>query len=300
LFSTTELQVLAALAEGLTLTQIGEDLALSHSSVSKLLRGVELKSGLRLLEHEGRRLKLTSSGIELAHTARAVVDELLDVDRTVNALREGTIGSVRILTGATPAVSLMPRLVARFLQAEPDARPILRIDRGDVWTRFAREGYDFAVGRGKPRRLATAQTRFLLDDDIVLFAPARHELGAPSTRAPTWADVRDQTLIGPFSSPLFSAALEQLNRRGFRGHTLEVDSYASVAHMVELGAGIGLHYRLALTHELACRRVVIVGGTELTARVPYWMAIRSGARTAGVIERLESLLLEDVAVTFGS
>jgi DNA-binding transcriptional LysR family regulator len=92
LFSTTELQILAALAAGLTLAQIGEDLALSHSSISKALGAIERKSGLRLLEHTGRRLRLTSSGMDLAHSARAAVDELLDVERTVDALRKGTIG----------------------------------------------------------------------------------------------------------------------------------------------------------------------------------------------------------------
>jgi len=295
LFSTTELQVLSALAEGHTLMQIGEDLSLSHSSISKVLRAAERKTGLRLLEHEGRRLKLTTTGIELARAARAAVDELLGVDRTVDALRRGAIGRVRILTGPTPAVALMPRLVARLMQVEPEARPLLRIDRSDLWTRFAREGFDLAVGRGKPRGLTTATTRFLLDDELVLFM--RSEPGRPS--APTWDEVKDQTVIAPFSSPLFSAALEELNRRGFRGHTLEVDSYASVAHMVELGAGVGLQYRLALMQELASQRVVMVSAAELSARVPYWMAIRSGARSAGIVERLEALLLEDVAATFG-
>src|SRR5262249_8941040 len=134
LFSTTELQVLAALADGQTLTQIGEDISLSHSSVSKVLRALERKSGLRLLGHEGGRLRLTTSGMELAHSARAAVDDLRAVDRTVEALRKGSIGTVRILTGATPAVSLMPRLIARFLEIETAATPILRIERGDVWT----------------------------------------------------------------------------------------------------------------------------------------------------------------------
>jgi DNA-binding transcriptional LysR family regulator len=295
LFSTTELQILAALAEGLTLAQIGEDLALSHSSISKALRAIERKSGLALLEHAGRRLRLTSSGMDLAHSARAAVDELLDVDRTLDALRKGTIGNVRLLTGPTPAVSLMPRLVARFLKVEPGARLVLRIDRGDVWTRFGREGFDLAVGRGKPHVSTNATTRFLLDDEIVLYLPAEPQ----QTSDPTWEEVREQTLIGPFSSPLFRAALEQLNRRGFRGRTVEVDTYAAVARMVDVGAGVGVLYRLDLTHELANRSVVIVRGTELTARVPYWMAIRSGAREAGVVERLEALLLEDVAAMFG-
>jgi DNA-binding transcriptional LysR family regulator len=294
LFSTTELQVLAALAEGQTLTQIGEDLYLSHSSISKVLRGAERKSGLRLLEHEGRRLKLTSSGVELALSARAAVDELAAVERTTEALRRGSLGSVRILTGATPAVSLMPRLIARFLQHEPAATPMLRIERGDVWARFAHEGYDLAVARGKPPGLGKAATRFLLDDEIVLFVPRQ----ADDACAPTWDAMRDRTLIGPFSSPLFSSALEQLNRRGFRGHILEVDSYPAIMHMVELGAGVGLHYRLALTQELASQRIVAVSGTELSTRVPYWLAIRSGARAARMMDRLQELLLEDVAATF--
>jgi DNA-binding transcriptional LysR family regulator len=294
-FTTTELQVLAALAEGQTLTQIGEDIFLSHSSVSKVLRAAERKSGLQLVEHEGRRLKLTSSGVELANSARAAVDELRAVDRTIEALRKGSIGTVRILSGATPTVSLLPRLLARFLQLETAVTPIVRIERGDVWTRFAREGYDLGVGRGKPRSLSNATTRWLLDDELVLFVARAEGEDAPLT----WEDVRDSTLIGPFSSPLFSQALEQLNRRGFRGHLVEAESYASVQHMVELGVGVGIQYRLALTQELVTNRIKVVTIPDFSARVPYWLAIRAGARSARMIDRLVALLLDEVAATFG-
>jgi hypothetical protein len=70
--------------------------------------------------------------------------------------------------------------------------------------------------------------------------------------------------------------------------------------MVELGAGIGLQYRLALMQELASGRVVTVRAAELSARVPYWLAIRSGARTASIVERIEALLRDDVTATFGA
>jgi DNA-binding transcriptional LysR family regulator len=294
-FTTTELQVLAALAEGHTLTQIGDEVELSHSTVSKVLRAAERKSKLRLLDREGRRLRLTNSGMELANSARAVIEELRSVDRTVEALQKGAAGTVRILTGANPAVSLMPRLIARFMALDTHATPIVRIDRGDVWTRFSREGYDLAVGRRKPPLANTVKTRWLFDDDLVLFVkkdPSR-------TQSPRWEDVLSRPLIGPFSSPLYATSLEQLKRLGYKGQSLEVESYATVHHLVELGAGVGMLSKLALIQELATERIELVEAPPLSGRVPYWLAIKEGARTDRLIHRLESLLMEDIAATFG-
>ncbi len=46
MFDTTELQVLVGLQSGKTLSEIGEELLLSHPSVSKALRAAEHKAGL--------------------------------------------------------------------------------------------------------------------------------------------------------------------------------------------------------------------------------------------------------------
>ena len=71
LLSVSELQILAALAEGKTLVEIGRTMYMTHPAVSRALHIAERKTGLTLVERDGRRLRLTSSGAELVGVIKA-------------------------------------------------------------------------------------------------------------------------------------------------------------------------------------------------------------------------------------
>jgi DNA-binding transcriptional LysR family regulator len=296
LFTTTELQILSCLADGQTLIEIGEEVSLSHATVSKMLRAMERKSQLRLFGRSGRRLRLTSNGQEIATSARAVVEELRAVSSTVDALREGAAGTVRILMGSTPSIALMPRLIVGLMELETRAVPVVRIERGDVWARFAAEGFDVAVARDKPQLPSSFKKRWLFDDDLVLFTKATPEGAPPLTRS----QLLRSPIIGPLSSPLHGQAVAALREVGFRGHLMEVESYSAVDHLVQMGAGVGLLSRLSILQEMQMGRVEVVGGLKLPGRMPYWLAVGQTARNDALIQRVETLLLAEVASVFGS
>src|SRR5581483_6985148 len=115
ILSTTELQVLAGLGEGKTLTQIGDQMYLTHPSVSRALRSVEEKTGLQVVERDGRRLRLTAAGEELVASVQAAMARLRDIDETVENIRGGDAGVVRVLANTTPGSYLLPGVLAQFL-----------------------------------------------------------------------------------------------------------------------------------------------------------------------------------------
>src|ERR1700730_12739420 len=80
-FSLTELRVLAGLAQGMTVSQIGESLGMGHSSVSKAIHVAETRAGFELVEQHGRRIYLTSAGVVLAERAQRAVQSVDEINR---------------------------------------------------------------------------------------------------------------------------------------------------------------------------------------------------------------------------
>src|ERR1700704_3330453 len=95
--SLLELQVLVALDDQKTLTQIGQELFLKHPTISRAVHAAEQKAGVPLAEHVGRRLRLTSAGVELAADAREVLTRYDNLDRMLEDLRTGEAGSVHMV-----------------------------------------------------------------------------------------------------------------------------------------------------------------------------------------------------------
>jgi DNA-binding transcriptional LysR family regulator len=95
--SLLELQILVAQDDDKTLSQIARELYLKHPSISRALHSAERKTGVPLAEHVGRRLRLTSAGVELASHARNTLARYDDLDRMMEDLRDGQAGTVRML-----------------------------------------------------------------------------------------------------------------------------------------------------------------------------------------------------------
>jgi LysR family transcriptional regulator, low CO2-responsive transcriptional regulator len=128
LFTATDLRILARLNDGLTQAEVGAELRLEQASISRILHAAERRSGLQLLQPDGRRVRLTSVGRELAEMGERALRHLRGLDRFAESLRAGRAGSVRIIASSTPGSYLLPGIVARFLQNNPDARIELAVE----------------------------------------------------------------------------------------------------------------------------------------------------------------------------
>ena len=64
LLSPSDLQILARLEQGLTQSQIGNDLGLEQPAVSKAIRTAEQRLGMTLAYTDGRRLKIVKLAID--------------------------------------------------------------------------------------------------------------------------------------------------------------------------------------------------------------------------------------------
>jgi DNA-binding transcriptional LysR family regulator len=123
--SGVELRHLAALAavfeEG-SFARAAARLGYTQSALSQQIRALERIVGLRLLERRSGRSPLgpTDAGALLLRHADRIVASLQAADADLAALREGTVGRLRVGTFQTVGTGLLPTLLARVAVEHPE------------------------------------------------------------------------------------------------------------------------------------------------------------------------------------
>jgi DNA-binding transcriptional LysR family regulator len=92
---------------------------LTQPAVSLHIRLLEKQLGVRLIERVGRRAQPTAAGRDFLIHARRISEEVAHAIETVAPHRSGVTGSLRIGTGATACIYLLPPVLGRIRQAMP-------------------------------------------------------------------------------------------------------------------------------------------------------------------------------------
>jgi DNA-binding transcriptional LysR family regulator len=194
--SVAELTIIRGVASGKTQAEIGEDVHLEQSTISKTIKGIEERVGFDIVTVTGRRLQLSQAGGELAAAAERVLAALDDLDGFAKELKAGRAGSVRFITSSTPGSYVLPRIVAEYVRAyehvsvDMEIVPISGLRRT-----FNSDRFDFAIGpsMGMPPGL---KSEHLYSDPVVFFTTPGAQIASRSSV--TLADLANETLVGKF------------------------------------------------------------------------------------------------------
>lgn len=91
-----------------TFSAAAERLRLSQPAVSLQVRQLEKRLGVRLIERVGKRATPTAAGTELIHHARRIEEAVSAALDEMATHASGALGRVRIGTGATACIYLLP------------------------------------------------------------------------------------------------------------------------------------------------------------------------------------------------
>jgi DNA-binding transcriptional LysR family regulator len=163
------LRYFVAVAEELHFTRAAERLYIAQPALSEQIRRLEDELGIELLRRTTRKVELTPAGAEFLSHARRILAEadaaLADAARAAR----GETGSVRVATGATTGLDLVPKVLQAFRDERPrvalelhqsdwsDLSGGLRegsVDAAFVWLPFTHTGLGFAALREEPRLVA--------------------------------------------------------------------------------------------------------------------------------------------------
>jgi DNA-binding transcriptional LysR family regulator len=219
---------------------------LTQPALSASIRRLESQLSARLLDRGRNGATPTAAGEALLPFARAAIAAVEAGERVVAEVEGLRAGEVRLAAGATACTYLLPEVLARYRQAHPGIRFLLRESTTDEALDALHAGHiDLAIvsnGDGEP----------WFTDELILVAAPDFELGVELARAPFVALRRGTT-----SRELLDTTFPNADV------VMELGSIATVKGNVRAGIGLALVSRHAVVRDLAEGSLVRVP-TELT------------------------------------
>lgn len=108
------LRIFMKVAELKSVTKAAEALSISQPAVTVQIRNLEKETGLKLIETEGRGIKLTKEGEFLVGHAEGLFDIEKDIENKLLQLKNGEMQELRIASTYLPANFLLPVWLAKF------------------------------------------------------------------------------------------------------------------------------------------------------------------------------------------
>lgn len=302
-----QLITFAAVAEHRNISRAAVALHLSQPAVSGQLRQLQDEFGEPLYLRDGRGVRLTPAGEQLASYATRLRDTWRQAHAYRDALRGLEQGTLRIGASTTPASYLLPYLIADFHRRYPEVT-LHTADGNTTEIVSALGSADIAmiegpVGEDLPPDTAVHAWR---EDEIVAIMPRTHPLaqavGAGMADGSGMNNGRVE-LAAFGSHPLVlreaGSGVRQIVERAFARAgvpmrvALEIAGVEGVKEAVRAGMGIGFVSAMSMRHEDGALCLFSLGPEPLTRRLS--ILVPHASAPSRVVEQFLALCLADGA-----
>ncbi|MGF6569022.1 DNA-binding transcriptional LysR family regulator [Paraburkholderia sp. GAS333] len=293
-----QLITFASVAEHLNISRAAVALHLSQPAVSGQLRQLQDEFGEPLYQRDGRGIRLTPAGEQLASYATRLRDTWRQAHAYRDALRGLEQGTLRIGASTTPASYLLPYLIADFHRRHPDVS-VHTADGNTAEIVGALGSVDIAmiegpVGADLPPDTAVHAWR---EDEIVAIMPRSHPLVQDVS-----GDDRGRVELAVLGAhPLVvreaGSGVRQIVERAFARAgvpmrvALEIAGVEGVKEAVRAGMGIGFVSAMSMRHENGSLRLFSLSPEPLTRRLS--ILVPHASAPARVVEQFLTLCLAD-------
>lgn len=236
------LRALHALSDQGTIGAAADALHVTPSAVSQQLAKLEQEAGHRLVEPNGRGVRLTDAGQVLVSHARAILSILEQAEAELEANAEGVSGNLGIAAFATAARGLAPRALASLRRNHAALNVTFReLEPGDALPRLLRRDIDIAVVQdwfNAPLALPEGLKKAPLLDDVADIALGiDHPLSRRAQPVALSELANEPWITWPAQSICQDWLLHTLRSQG---HEPRIAHTAESATQLELvGAGLG-------------------------------------------------------------
>ncbi|MCL2396285.1 MAG: LysR family transcriptional regulator, partial [Acidimicrobiaceae bacterium] len=169
-----QLQALVAIADTGSFSGAASSLHTVQSNVSSHIARLERELGAQLVDRHGG--TLTEEGVAVVERSRRIAGELDALVADVAALRDETIGSVRMGMIGTTARWLAPLLLDRLRVSHPKVRLVIGDGTSNTLELQLMSGTSDAAIVNLPHGTAELAARALFDEDLILVIPSEHPL----------------------------------------------------------------------------------------------------------------------------
>ena len=241
----TQLDCFADVVELGSFTAAAKRRGITQPAVSMQVRGLERCLSVRLVERVGRSVAPTSAGVELLHHARSIRAE---VERAVAAIaphRAHEVGRVRLGTGATACIHLLPPLLRRLRRRHPGIEITVQTGNSDdIVQRVEESALDVGLVTLPIRSRSLDVTEVYADELVAVFPAGAHVPDGPIT--PTVLTAWPLVLYEPGGNT--RRLIDQwLNTSNVLVRpTMELGSIEAIKEMVSAGLGASILPSLAV------------------------------------------------------
>ncbi len=293
-----QLQVFATVARQLSFTRAAAELFLTQPAVSMQVKQLETKLGLPLLEQLGKRIFLTEAGNEVSNYARAITQQLDEMDAVLNRMK-GVGGGKLKISVATTANYFIPSLLGTFLQRYADITVSLDVTNRESLLRQLNENAVDLVVMGQPPPEMDLDAGLFMDNPLVIVAPPDHPL-AKQKRIPLKRLQNEIFLVREPGSGTRVAMERFFSERQIRIMTgMEVGSNEAIKQSVQAGLGLGLLSQVTLEQELSLKRLIVLDVAEFPILRHWYVVHRKGKRLPLSAQAFKKFLLAEGNNTIG-
>ena len=224
-----------------SMTAAAESLHTSQPNISRLIAQLERNTGFKLFERVAGRLLPTDEGSALFADVERAFISLQGLEKSAQNIRRGGTGKLRI--GAVPSLTLtmLPRVIQRFRQQNPDVA--VSIDTNDSPTvahwaasRFCDLGLASYVGEEMPG----VNSEVICDVPGVCVFPRGHRLSELSSV--TVEDLKGEEFISLSQNDGSRIRIDRAfpSDKAYRKMNLETHHAATVCALVALKLGVSI------------------------------------------------------------
>jgi DNA-binding transcriptional LysR family regulator len=256
-------------------SRAAEELCITQSGMSVLVRELESQLGFRLFDRTTRRVALTEFGVRFLPVAERSLVSLESAAMSIG--RAASDPRRRLCIGATPLVAadFLAPAAAQFMKANPGVEiRVLDADRARLvdmvqWGEIDAGIAPFIGEAAGAQRVPLARFSLML-------VRARTATGACAPRA-RWAEIVPCTLVGrPPDHPIQALVDERLQREG-RHQPPEIvcNHRLTQIAMVETGAGVAVLPTLSIPGCLARKLTLQAIVDPVVSSELFWVASRA-------------------------
>ncbi|OBZ95491.1 LysR family transcriptional regulator [Pararhizobium polonicum] len=245
--SLDQLHSFIHVAELGSFTAAAEKVGLTQPAISLQIKLLEQRLGVRLIERVGRRAQPTPAGHDLLVHARRIIQDVAGAEEAMIPHRSSVAGRVRIGSGATAFIHLLPQAILKAKTGMPGLDITVRIGNAhDILLDLESNVLDLAVVTLPASGRSLAVEEFY-EDELMAVAPKGT---AMPPQGPDAAFMNEQTLL-VYEGGNTRRSIEQwMSAGGIRlKPAMEFGSVEAIKELVAAGLGWSILPGLSLKRD---------------------------------------------------
>ena len=231
-----------------SITKAADTLAMSKSSVSRVLSQIENEWGVQLLTRSTRNISLTSAGEAVYSHYTKTIEDAKQTRKIVESSIETVSGEIRLTSPETFACQLLAPIISDFSKQYPEVKIELIISSD--YEHLIEQGFDLAFRVGDLEG-STLRARRLCETELALFASKEYLGNKLRSKKPR--ELIDENCLVYSGMPLCNQWLRALGKNDYSSvdGNIVSNSERFLIEMTKRGQGVLLFPKLLLQNYLA-------------------------------------------------